>query len=215
MAGLRPNIYAAICITLFVAVLALVLRLKARSMTKMRLWFDDYLAMSALVFAAGYCAINLLWLSRYKLAQYLTDLDQAAADRIRFASRILLWSSELCYACSIASAKLAILTFYWRVFRYTSIRIAIQVLLVTATIWITIRTFMVIFHCVPVQAYWDKTIKGARCPINESKFFFGTVLTHCLMDAIILILPIIEVMKMHLRFSQKLAVIGLFTSGTM
>jgi hypothetical protein len=49
MAGLQPDIYAAISITWVAAFLALGLRLKARRMTKMNLWFDDYFAVIALV----------------------------------------------------------------------------------------------------------------------------------------------------------------------
>lgn len=49
MAGLQPDIYAAISITWVAAFLALSLRLKARRMTKMSLWFDDYFAIIALV----------------------------------------------------------------------------------------------------------------------------------------------------------------------
>jgi hypothetical protein len=74
---------------------------------------------------------------------------------------------------------------------------------------------MVIFHCVPIRAYWDKSIQGAKCPFNEANFFFATILIHTTMDCVILILPVIEVMKMTLPLSQKLAVVGLFTSGTM
>jgi hypothetical protein len=74
---------------------------------------------------------------------------------------------------------------------------------------------MVIFQCVPVQAYWDKSIANPRCPFNEANFFFATILVHTTMDCIILILPVIEVMKMTLPLSQKLAVVGLFTSGTV
>lgn len=49
MAGLQPDIYAAISITWVAAFLALVLRLKARRMMKTKLWFDDYFAIVALV----------------------------------------------------------------------------------------------------------------------------------------------------------------------
>jgi hypothetical protein len=152
----------------------------------------------------------------FKLGLSLSTIsDPIEASRIQDRSRLLLWICELLYASSIAFCKLAILCFYWRVFQYTSIRYAIIGLLVAVTIWIILRTFFVIFHCVPVQAYWDKSIQGAKCPFNEANFFFATILVHTTMDCIILILPVIEVMKMTLPLSQKLAVIGLFTSGTM
>ncbi|KAI1033749.1 hypothetical protein LB503_011132 [Fusarium chuoi] len=226
MAGLQPDIYAAISITWVAAFLALSLRLKARRMTKMSVWFDDYFAIIALVgLALSLLKINAhvltvnsssSWTHSYKLGQsILTIADPTEANRIQDRSRLLLWICELLYASSIAFCKLSILCFYWRVFRYTSIRYAIIILLVAVSIWITIRTFMVIFHCVPIRAYWDKCIQGAKCPFNEAKFFFATILVHTTMDCVILILPVIEVMKMTLPLSQKLAVVGLFTSGTM
>ncbi|KAM0082180.1 hypothetical protein ACKRZS_005677 [Fusarium odoratissimum] len=59
MAGLQPDIYAAISITWAAASLALGLRLKARRMTKMNLWFDDYFAIIALLFVSGYCSVTI------------------------------------------------------------------------------------------------------------------------------------------------------------
>lgn len=52
MADLRPNIYAGVSITLFAALVALILRLKARRMTKIHLWYDDYFALVAFVSTA-------------------------------------------------------------------------------------------------------------------------------------------------------------------
>ncbi|KAH7184896.1 uncharacterized protein B0J16DRAFT_355501 [Fusarium flagelliforme] len=216
MAGLQPDIYAAISITWIAAFVALILRLKARGMMKTKLWYDDYFAIVALFFITSYCSVTIYWTHSFKLGQSITTVtDPTEADFVQGRSRLLLWICELLYASSIAFCKLAILFFYWRVFQYTSIRYAIVGLLVAVSIWITIRTFMVIFQCVPVQAYWDKSITGARCPFNEANFFFATILVHTTMDCIILILPVIEVMKMTLPLSQKLAVVGLFTSGTV
>ncbi|KAF5017785.1 hypothetical protein F66182_10270 [Fusarium sp. NRRL 66182] len=216
MAGLQPNIYAAISITWVAALLALVLRLKARKMTKMKLWIDDYFAIVALVFVSGYAAVTIFWTHSYMLGRSIYSIpDPVQAHHVQERSRLLLWICELLYASSIAVCKLAILCFYWRVFQYTSIRYTIIGLLVAVSIWITIRTFMVIFQCLPVQAYWDTDIENANCPFNEANFFFATILVHTIMDCVILVLPVIEVMKMTLPWSQKLAVVGLFTSGTM
>ncbi|KAF5601780.1 integral membrane protein, partial [Fusarium pseudoanthophilum] len=142
MAGLQPDIYAAISITWVAAFLALGLRLKARRMTKMNLWFDDYFAIIALllfrhdILYATYLAFNRsrlphLGTHSYKLGQsILTIADPIEANRIQDRSRLLLWICELLYASSIAFCKLSILCFYWRVFQYTSIRYAIIILLV-------------------------------------------------------------------------------------
>ncbi|KAG8352560.1 hypothetical protein FVEN_g9347 [Fusarium venenatum] len=196
MAGLQPDIYAALSITWVAAFLALVMRIKARKMMKTKLWIDDYFAIVALFFITSYCSVIIYWTHSFKLGQSLSTIsDPVEASRIQDRSRLLLWICELLYASSIAFCKLAILCFYWRVFQYTSIRYAIIGLL--------------------VAAYWDKSIQGAKCPFNEANFFFATILVHTTMDCIILILPVIEVMKMSLPLSQKLAVVGLFTSGTI
>ncbi|KPM39381.1 hypothetical protein AK830_g7216 [Neonectria ditissima] len=187
MAGLVPNVYAATSITLAAATAALVLRLCARRMTRMRLWFG----------------------------QTLAPFDEQQAEHIREKSRLLLWSGGIIYASSIAASKLSILSMYWRLFQFTSSRYPILILIVLSSVWYTIRTFMVIFQCVPVQAYWDKSIDDAKCRINGAKFFLGTVLTHSLMDLMILTLPITEVSRMHLPLGQKLAVVGLFAAGSM
>jgi hypothetical protein len=104
---------------------------------------------------------------------------------------------------------------YWRLFSTSHIRIPIQVLAVVSLIWVIIRTFMTIFHCVPPQAFWDKTIENPRCDIDNSKFFFGTTLTHLLIDVAILILPAVEVRQLKLRRAQKLGVICLFMFGAV
>ncbi|KAF4458675.1 integral membrane [Fusarium albosuccineum] len=216
MAGLEVNIYVSTAITWVAAIVALIMRMFARRMTKQVLWYDDYFCMLAFVFASLYSATVLEWTIHWSLGQYMPDdLDTAAREQILHWGRFIGFFNSLTYAFSIASAKLAILFLYWRLFQLSAIRIPIRVMIVLTFMWIIVRTFMTIFRCLPVQAYWDKTIPHAVCRINDTQFFFGTVLTHFLMDVAILVLPIIEVFKLRLRLGQKIAVAGLFTLGTI
>ncbi|KAH6986906.1 hypothetical protein EDB80DRAFT_898234, partial [Ilyonectria destructans] len=54
MAGLQTNVYVAAIITWIAALVALILRVIARRMTKQRWWVDDYFCVSAFIFASGY-----------------------------------------------------------------------------------------------------------------------------------------------------------------
>jgi hypothetical protein len=74
---------------------------------------------------------------------------------------------------------------------------------------------MLIFRCVPVHAIWDTTVKGAKCNIDSKKFFFSTIIVHLLMDVAILVLPVVEVSKLHVNLYQKFALIGFFVLGIM
>lgn len=148
------------------------------------------------------------------LGQEIATLDMEPAEAIRRSS-IFVLVGELFYAFSLACSKFAILGMYWRLFSTSPIRLPIQILSVMSLIWVIIRTFMTIFHCVPPQAFWDTSVENARCDIDNSKFFFGTTLTHLLIDVAILLLPIIQVRRLKLRTGQKIGVIGLFMFGTV
>lgn len=130
-------------------------------------------------------------------------------------SYLALWISELLYAWSIFFAKLAVLYFYRRIFRFSSIHVPVVILIIACGIWIIIRTFFTIFQCLPIRAYWDRSIKHPKCFLNVREFFLGTDATHCAMDFIIIGLPIYEVARMNLPFDQKVAVVGLFATGSL
>lgn len=148
------------------------------------------------------------------LGQSLATVD-LTHEHAMTKSRLYLYAAELAYAFSLAFSKLSILCMYWRLFSTSAIRLPIQVLFVLSVVWLIIRTFMAIFHCVPVHAFWDHSVEGARCDINDSQFFFGTVLAHLLIDLVILALPIMQVQQLHLRTGQKVGVIGLFMFGIL
>lgn len=148
------------------------------------------------------------------LGQKLDTLPISPDEAIR-RSLIYTFNAELFYAFSLVCSKYAILGLYWRLSKTSPIRLPIQILFVASTIWIIIRTFMTIFHCVPTQAFWDLTIEDKVCNIDNSKFFFGTTMTHLLLDVAILVLPVVQVRSLKLRKAQKFGVIGLFMFGVV
>ncbi|EWZ28614.1 hypothetical protein FOQG_16602 [Fusarium oxysporum f. sp. raphani 54005] len=215
------NVSISVFVTLALAALALVLRLAARRSTKMDLGPDDMLAIVAFV---SLPPSALIWkiadlragAFHWGLGQSLGDLtDENAMHDILTKSRLSLFIVELLYSFSISSSKLAILAFYWRLFKTSNIRVPILVFAGMSIIWLVVRIFLTIFHCIPIQAFWNKTMRGAKCAIDESRFFFGTVLVHCLIDIAILVLPIMPVRHLHLHSAQKIVVIALFTFGIL
>ncbi|CAG9952222.1 unnamed protein product [Clonostachys rosea f. rosea IK726] len=205
MVGLVPNILGATITTFAFALLALVLRMVALYLTRRPPSYDDYLCIFA--FDPG--------TFRYSLGQFLPNVDQDKLGFILEKSRQLLWIIELTYAASIASSKFSVLCFFWNIFNRSSIRWPIIILFLTSSLWVIVRTFIVIFQCTPVPYIWDKSIQGGRCPIDISKFFFGTVLLHCVMDTVIVMLPIFPVLKMQLSLKRKAAILALFASGAI
>jgi hypothetical protein len=74
---------------------------------------------------------------------------------------------------------------------------------------------MSIFHCTPIQAFWKLDIPGSHCAIQDSKFFFGTILVHVLIDIAILVLPIMQIRKLQLPRLQKVGISLMFCFGIL
>jgi hypothetical protein len=137
------------------------------------------------------------------------------AESVEQYARFGLFMAELLYATSLGFSKLAILGFYWRLFSVSNIRLGIYILQGSTVIWLTIRTFMTIFHCVPVEAYWNHSIKNAVCNVDPAKFMFGTTLVHLFLEIAVLSLPVFQVKSLKLRMGQKIAVVAMFMFGIL
>jgi hypothetical protein len=67
-------------------------------------------------------------------------------------------------------------------------------------------------HCTPIEAYWDKTIPG-NCPINDQKYFVGSVMAHLFMDLTILALPVPYIKSLNTSLYQKFCLLAMFLFG--
>lgn len=74
---------------------------------------------------------------------------------------------------------------------------------------------MGIFHCAPVAYFWDDSIPNGTCAIDDSKFFFGTLLVHVVMDICILSLPVVSIIRLRLPKMQKAGVTMMFLFGIL
>ncbi|KAH9904415.1 hypothetical protein F4778DRAFT_61982 [Xylariomycetidae sp. FL2044] len=210
-ANLQPDLYASASIPLLAATSALVLRLVARRMTKQPLWFDDYFVIFSHLTGVAWIGIVFIWIQK-GLGLTLDEIGGNPRTAL-YDSRFYLYLAELFYAFSLGFAKLSILCFYYRLFRLSSLKNAIFALMGATILWVLLRTFLAIFHCLPVAAFWDKSIPNAVCPIDDSTFFFWSVLAHAILDLIIMALPIFQIRNLKLKTSQKIGVSAMFAFG--
>ena len=83
------------------------------------------------------------------LGLFLNEINMPVETALE-RSRLLLWNIELFYAFSLASAKLAILGFYWRMFKTSNLKRPIQTLVGCTLIWTIIRVRTSIVRCISV-----------------------------------------------------------------
>ncbi|KAF5653908.1 integral membrane protein, partial [Fusarium heterosporum] len=124
-----PNVWAAIIIPVPASALALVLRLKARRMTKQRIGYDDVLSIAAWFVSLGYAILLIVWTTCYYMGRKIGHLPDAKIDHIIEKSHEILFTSEILYSWAIFLSKMSVLTFYRRIFQFSSIRIPIIVLM--------------------------------------------------------------------------------------
>jgi hypothetical protein len=73
---------------------------------------------------------------------------------------------------------------------------------------------MGIWHCAPIQAYWDSNA-GGYCVIQDSIFFLGTLTVHIIIDVAISAVTVTQIQRLTLPRSQKLAVVVMFMFGIL
>ncbi|RKL35830.1 hypothetical protein BFJ72_g8530 [Fusarium proliferatum] len=189
------------------------LRLLSRRLTRVEFWWDDWFAIGCYCVAIAWVVIIPIWIKDAGLGLHINDIHgRGTKAEILMHNSLILYVAELFYATALFCAKGSILSFYWRMFRVTNIKLPIQILACCSLIWIIIRTFMGIFHCIPVQRFWDPSA-GGSCAIEDKKFFFGTILVHVMLDIAIIALPILQIRKLQLPVFQKIGIMLMFVFG--
>ncbi|GAB7336683.1 hypothetical protein MBLNU13_g10354t2 [Cladosporium sp. NU13] len=214
MESRQTELRVVLFVTFTAATIFTVLRLASRRIKRLSLSWDDYAALCGFAISIGWMIIIPFWLNHglgLHIADVVATKDITLEDAL-FEAKLLLFIAELLYAFGLFFAKISVLSLYWRMFNVTSIRLPIQILFGCSLIWIIFRIFMGVFHCVPVQAFWDSNA-GGYCAIEDKKFFFGTTLVHAVIDIAILILPIWQVSQLQLPFLQKGGIMAMFTFG--
>lgn len=80
-------------------------------------------------------------------------------------------------------------------------------------LWLVAAIFGVVFSCVPVTYFWDKSLKkGGRC-IDQYAFTHSLTSLNIITDVVVLVLPIPCMLKLQMRPARKFALLGIFLLG--
>ena len=104
--------------------------------------------------------------------------------------------------------------FYWRLFHSNrNMRVALLIAGAMLIAWNIGALFSGIFQCRPISRVWDKSIPG-YC-IDSLVYFRAIAGTNLITDLYILFLPLPIVSGLRRPFSEKVALMGIFTLGTL
>jgi hypothetical protein len=121
---------------------------------------------------------------------------------------------QIFYKTLVSTTKMSFIFLYIDLFpspKFILICWAIQASILAATCAFVLGT---IFQCTPLPYFWDRTIEGGHC-IKSSAFWYSHAAWNSLFDLLIMILPITVIRSLQMAKKQKLAVIGMFSLGTL
>lgn len=205
---------AAACIsTIVLTALALIARFAVRVSQGQHPFGSDWLCLWAAVMFYAYCGLIL---------EYILSISGDGSSDLHHGKVVTLlkigYALQILIGSVITSTKLSILWFYYQVFSGVQgggerNRLIIKIAAVICSLWFIIVTFIVIFQCTPVYAFWFYMDQAPYC-MSTPHFLLGYEITNLFLDVFVLCIPIPILSNLRLSSSKKSALIGVFMLGS-
>lgn len=109
--------------------------------------------------------------------------------------------------------KLSLLLFYLQISLESNFRLWVYGLACIVTSYSVASVFVVIFSCFPVAKSWDITIIGGYC-VNLPVFYLANLSLNSATDIAVLVLPFSMLWGVRMPRREKIAVTGVFMTGS-
>ncbi|KAI9782772.1 MAG: hypothetical protein M1816_001724 [Peltula sp. TS41687] len=204
----RRQVVRAVDVTLAVlTTIAVISRLWARKITKVKLKEDDYTIIAALIVSYSLLIEEFIMTTHGGLGVHAI---KAGISAVKLLLR-MMYSYELLYALSIALIKTSIVLLFRRLFPTPRFKRAANIMLIFNIVCYITFTFTVIFQCNPIHYAWENPL-SEKC-INQVAFFIFAGVMGCVTDIAILIMPMFEIWKLQLSQRRKVALTIMFLLG--
>ncbi|KAI1095501.1 hypothetical protein F5B19DRAFT_439760 [Rostrohypoxylon terebratum] len=189
------------------AIIAVILRFKCRSLARANIGPDDWLILAALPVAVA-DAVVVAYSTKDGLGRHQQLVSKPA---LREGGEIF-FTIQILWAISSSLVKLSILFFYQRVFgilRY--VRFIAWFLIALVIIWMIGVTIAHALECTPIAKSWDVSLPG-HCLDTVSLYMVGSI-SDVVMDFLILILPLPAIARLQMPMSRKIELVLIFALG--
>ncbi|KAH7128558.1 hypothetical protein B0J11DRAFT_273798 [Dendryphion nanum] len=202
----RREIVLYTSIVFSIAVVFVTLRVVGKVLAK-RISWDDWILVVSLGLTVIPCGC-ILAMTYKGFGDHLWNLERGQLKE----ALCLFWISWSTYALVLGMIKVSLVFFYLQIFQTRGFKIAAYIVLgyiIASTMAIFLAT---IFSCIPVQAFWNRDIKGKCIDINALAYAnSGNAIAN---DVTLLILPLVFIRKLNMQRYRKIAVGLMFAIGT-
>ncbi|KAJ4395968.1 hypothetical protein N0V93_000184 [Gnomoniopsis smithogilvyi] len=195
------------------AVIAVSLRIWARQLMRAPLAPDDYLALASILVFIVEVPVFTCWVL-FGGAGSEEDVVLAQSPMALQYYLKLMYVSQYLYGFSASAIKLSLLAFYWRIFPTPFVRRGVYILGFCCIGWFIAIMITNILECRPISFFWTQSGDGS-CSVDLISYFKYNCLSNTFIDLLTLCLPIHEVLRLQMSNTKKVAVIGVFTVGSL
>ncbi|KAK6835985.1 Satratoxin biosynthesis SC1 cluster protein 4 [Apiospora arundinis] len=197
-----------ICILL--SITAVTLRVYTRQFLLNRVGPDDFMAVAAMTGITALGAITIIH-TQFGLGTHIYDIVATNPALIMEFFKFF-YLGVVVYNVSLLFVKLSLFLQYYRLVdqvpRYRTLFLVAGFIVVG---WTISMIFTMTFICIPVYAYWDKSVPNVCLsdPVMQLTNSIGNIAT----DVMLLLLPMPVLWNLKLPPRQKWSVIGIFSLG--
>ncbi|KAF2245856.1 hypothetical protein BU26DRAFT_552887 [Trematosphaeria pertusa] len=209
--SLRPYVIETTAVCLAFTVPAVVVRIFTKGYILKKMQVEDY---SLLIALAGYAAYLGVMLKAFDYNCGKHQWNVSIADTMIILKYVNI--VQILYSPPMFFAKLALLLQIQRIFTVTQKNFtywASWALIIANGAIYTAVLFAFIFACVPREKIWNPMLSG-KC-INTGATMITTSTINVVSDVVILVLPMLEVWKLHMPLRRKVAVAAIFATGIL
>ncbi|KAF2799237.1 hypothetical protein K505DRAFT_266182 [Melanomma pulvis-pyrius CBS 109.77] len=207
------SVIACSIVFLVLCTVCLVLRFLSHHIGNRSTSLEDWFMIPAWILMLGLCAnvicsVKLGRVGRHQA--YVLEFEPKAI--VSWAQTLFV--TELIYGLLMALEKTAILLLYLRLFQiHRWVRLTTYALITFIWMWGIIESLVAIFQCKPVAFQWNKNLEGT-C-IDQIAYYRYVRVPNVVHDIVMLVLPMPVVWKMQIAVRQKLALICIFSLGSI
>jgi len=194
-------------------VIAVLLRVLARRISKRALDPSDYCIIVAAVFAVGLEGVSISAVFHCGIGydHTLPILLEYGMAPVTLLLKLLI-PLQFLWALSLGFSKISILLLYKSVFAVPFVIWTARGAIVFIALWVLGTILAGCLICRPFPMNWDQTIPGGYCGDQVLSFTVTGVL-NLLTDVMVLVLPLPYLARLQMRLYKKLVLIGVFSIG--
>ncbi|KAI4261988.1 MAG: hypothetical protein L6R42_002827 [Xanthoria sp. 1 TBL-2021] len=204
-----PLMLAVFSVFLVLPLIAVAMRFLARRLSRVSLWWDDWL----LLVAAIIVILNFIFLYETIRNGAGKHIQPEWPPQRLEHFLIYTYANEIIYASIVTCIKSSVLCLYLRIFGVKKkFAIIVKCFIVAVIAWGIAVLLTTIFQCNPVRGAWDVSVPRDQC-FNLRTWLIATNVPNIVIDFSIICLPIPLVWKLKLSIERKIGLTGVFLLG--